>query len=811
MLEVDNKIIEDSIHNIDFALHHLSDCNKEIYQSLLKAVNEYLGQASIKSEDENTTFLKCLEGRIEGKWVFDNLDILFHSDICSDYKPTYAVSHYRGLLFTNNKESSTFSPKDESKKDIYNKFLDNYELVHGDGRHTLNTLLAYYIEKISEKKRLFFCGCFSDQSKLEYSDDWLKLKISPDIKNILLGTDDYSDQILDLRKDKTEIERLKNKLEEHRNRALYCALCGYNEVDEDLRTLLSDFSELIFNFKESEEINYNEEDTSNIKIKKREIWLEILQVLQGICIFLIYFDKSLFVLLSKQIEIKSRSSCIGEFFIFSNDCESDSFQNFIKRVFPIVDNIQRYYFDRVLKKIPKRNKEAIISLGYALQSPRFAENIATGVGDKVFNFDSLAGVIRLSQVISPSAIHEGKPLNISFIVGYPSLIKQKVSSICEFKNEEEEESKVIDWHVPSQENGSDENAALHEAMSRIIGNCLLLQKDNIALFVDCNEKKPTIHNIVEPLKLIAPGVYNSKSNLIEITSDVDEAFLVKIMGQKKIEIFYRGKKILVYGHNATWEEETSWDNDSILDFLCQSLSVDKDNKAVKTISETAYSISQTKGEGASFVILKNDLANKDIMAPSMTIPFPNLGKGDINEVNLRAVAIEDGGVLIDVSGNKFYGRRQWLPYQENGTGIPFWYNSFTIPSDEWEWDKITNKSKLKYPNAGELTVIDTSTTNNDLLVFVKTPPRLYDICKYEYIINDNKTIKNPWYWDSWYKILSWGTRHLSSMGMSACLWDKTVVIVISADSTIAVFYEGIEQVPIEAKLGKLKDEKNKNK
>ena len=34
--------------------------------------------------------------------------------------------------------------------------------------------------------------------------------------------------------------------------------------------------------------------------------------------------------------------------------------------------------------------------------------------------------------------------------------------------------------------------------------------------------------------------------------------------------------------------------------------------------------------------------------------------------------------------------------------------------------------------------------------------------------------------------------NISSMGMSACLWDKAVAVVVSADSAITVFYQGIE-------------------
>ena len=79
--------------------------------------------------------------------------------------------------------------------------------------------------------------------------------------------------------------------------------------------------------------------------------------------------------------------------------------------------------------------------------------------------------------------------------------------------------------------------------------------------------------------------------------DIDDVFIVKVAGQRRIEIFHKGEKILVWSNIfATWEKESNWDESSLAEFIRNKLSVNynsQEAEAVKTVVETIYQIFQT--------------------------------------------------------------------------------------------------------------------------------------------------------------------------------------------------------------------------
>lgn len=650
----------------------------------------------------------------------------------------------------------------------------------------MNSLLSYFAEAENISGQIVVCCQFAEKTKFDKNDTCISLNLSNEICNILLGNDhEITDDIITV--DDENKNLIKTKLLRKRNYALHSAIDGGKEEYKNLNELLQNLTAVFF-----KNLDVHESERENI-------WLEILQVLQGICLWLKKFDTPLIALVSRESSFTSDSDCVGEFFILGKN--NSAVSTFCEKVFPLVDNIQRYYFKTVLSHIPPVSKDTYNSLEFALQNRYDREKITNLLENTVFNFNSLAGVIRLSEVIRPFAVHEGKQRTIFFVVGYPFLLKDKLKPISEFSkdniNIDDDIRDKIKWEIPGDElKRPTENEALHRARARIMGSSQILQNPGVALFVDCNEDKPSCSYIVKP----APrGTIGFNTNIVDVMASVTTAFIVKIIGQKKIEIFHKGRKILVWSHiNATWEEESTWDKDSLKNFISEKLSVNSvNNDAVKIIAETAYQISQTSGQGASFVISKENVSKENLLYPEMTNTFPELGEGKIKESKILSdIAIEDGGTLIDLKSNNFYGRRQWLPHKN---GIPFWYKTFTIPKEEWKWAKLLKRSEK------QLSLDDVKQKDKNPTIYTYTelvdnqpPKKLYmEICKFKYLYlqKENYYIVNPWYWDAWYKVLTWGTRHMASMGMSACFWDRAVVIVVSTDSTITVFYEGIEQRP----------------
>lgn len=720
------------------------------------------------------------------KWVFDCFKKIFSND----FKPPLAISIYRGLRFTDVKKDKLFSVQDKSKEDEYKKFLKKYERVQGEGRHTFNSLIADYIEGKDSDWMIFESSISNDDitSFVYRNENVISLSIPKEVSINLINTDfEIIESIQNLNDtDENEIKKIKDFLGEKRKYILTCAQYGPKDsnFNKNINTLLKKFVDLF----------YGESLNNKSKTELESVFLEVLQVLQGICIFIEKFKGSMISLISKEEDNISGYSCIGQFFILGIKRLKDIME-FCKKTFPIIDTTQRYYFNMVLTlKLEKfqANLEKYESLEFVLKNEDEAKKIVGRLGKKFYNFDSLAGVIRLAEVIRPFAVHEKKPQNFTFLIGYPYIRKDKLEVISDFDSKDGE---PIEWFTPKKEKIGmiKENEALHMSKSRIIGNSLILQEKDVALFVDCKKEKPTCNCIVKPDQRVKPSLLH-KATLIDVMKENDDVFIVKVVGKDRIEIFHKGEKVLVWSHIfATWEKESNWDPVSLKDSIKEKLYKNIETKdpiiseSLEIVSETIYQISQTPGEGASFVII-NKPPVPGLPHPEMTVTFPKLGKGKILDTkNLRNVAIADGGTLIDLSSGAFYGRRQWLPHIENGP--PFWYKTFTIKRETW--NKIFSEK-----NWLSSSKTDSKETPTVCQVEKDCPALLYHICRFEFLENKEALfIDNPWYWPEWYKILSWGTRHMSSLGMSACFWNEAVVVVVSADSTITVFYEGVEQRP----------------
>lgn len=89
--------------------------DNELYKILIGEVDKYVGKAVSISVTTRENFSKIIENKtkMDGRWVFDCFDKIFSHDVCKSWKPVYVVSHYRGLRFTDAKETSKFTPSDQ--------------------------------------------------------------------------------------------------------------------------------------------------------------------------------------------------------------------------------------------------------------------------------------------------------------------------------------------------------------------------------------------------------------------------------------------------------------------------------------------------------------------------------------------------------------------------------------------------------------------------------------------------------------------------------------------------------------------------
>lgn len=726
---------------------------------------------SPRQHSEKIDFLKRYEGKLpnnqkDPEWIFNLLKILWKQQ----NPPIYGVHYYRGLSFTNSKVTAGGFSSNQAKQDEYDRFREGYEHLRKEDPQTLtlNSMLADTILKsIGKSAQMLWWFQIDDETYVENSNN-IKIGISQRISDLLIGkTQGLVDSISDIN-EKSDSEKINKILKELENRCT-CALKHPHIHPEEL---CSELSRLIEKIREKFELP-NAEETR----------LEILKVIQGVCLFLKKTGGIMVVSVVMARNTSASCNCVGEFILFWDKNKSTEANTFNESFLSRVNDLNKDYFDCVLivADTAFESPEPYSSpLAHALKPP-IAKNIMTLLNNVPFNFDSLAGAIRLAAIIRPYAIHEGKQRTIQFVVGNPSLIGDRFKMKSDFKED------IIVWDCIGKDN-SEDNSKMLKAKARIMGNSSILQPDNIALFIDCTQDVPTCNSIIE----MKPRPSLSNDSMSTFLSDVADAFLVKIRGQRKIEVFHGGKKLIVWSDlSAAWQEEGAWGKQSLMANICRCLKIAEDasqqRQAVEHISAIAYEISNT-GEGSSFIIyngnpLKDDVKITDLCL-EMTKSFPDFSDGQIKDKKIiKDVALEDGGVLINLSDNKFYGRRQWAPRNQDNT--PFNKDTFTIK----EADLV---DLLKWSENGDISdKYDISDAEKILL---------YEMCERKYLIkecsdSDLKFAPNPLCWKESYKTLSWGTRHLNCMGMSAYLWDNAIVLTVSADGAITVFFKGVEILP----------------
>jgi hypothetical protein len=211
---------------------------------------------------------------------------------------------------------------------------------------------------------------------------------------------------------------------------------------------------------------------------------------------------------------------------------------------------------------------------------------------------------------------------------------------------------------------------------------------------------------------------------------------------------------------SSWTVAKKWDENTIVTALKALSKRSEYTEIFRIIAKVAVSISDTPGEGTSFVVALGNVSEG--LYPAMT-DCPADGEWSENLLakslegktfaeSLFRYATQDGGVFIDLKKRIYKARRQFLPTATRGKARKMQTFGFSYRTAQ----------------------IEVNGSQKDLW-------KLWE------------TEGGPYSWEDWYRVLHWGTKHLSALGMSYCLNGKkgaakAISVVVSEDGPISVFF-----------------------
>jgi hypothetical protein len=527
----------------------------------------------------------------------------------------------------------------------------------------------------------------------------------------------------------------------------------------------------------------------------------MLQVLQGVAVMLLEYGPSL-ICLTSQAKYANRFSFSGQVFAFL-DKRAPAADECLLCLFSYADLFQRIFFADSFECLDALAHDSLATL----QNAKRIWSTGDRVDQATFSYDVLESVIEMATLIAPLAKHEGRPINVPFIVAHPYLLKSGVVDIASTLGSIED-ADALAWSIREPRASTNEEQ-LMRARARILGNCQLLQKAGRALFVNCDADAELVFcsHLVEMHSAV--GRLGPISDLETFSQQNRDLFVVQVRGQKRIEVWHRGTKRLVWTPSGGWGEEQTWNERSLYKALLAQLDLpdnegDERSRRANIVAHTAAKIANSDGEGASFVICATTRTTQRRaraaipmrvagLVAKLTAPFPDKGEGCLDfsgdgVEDLREVSVQDGGTIVDLTTGRFFGRMQWLPTCAKGR--PFRYDYAVVPREAYsEFEQLNDRegnstgspAPLELPPEWER----------------RTAPLLCDFWRHKGCIKtpSGKQVENKLRWNRWYCVLQWGTRHMSSLGMSVALWGSAVVVTVSADGHVTVFNRGCEVLP----------------
>ncbi len=749
---------------------------------------------------------------------------------CSKGKlPAFVVNHFRSYHAAIPRSTMVIAPRSNGKKDHereYRNFLETYEKIQNGSRQTLNKMISWALDRQEYANSLaLLLDCKVAEST---KSPLIECSIIPEDSTIKANIElskEFIEKYLLYNEAKTMIDKITRLSSEARDSNTYGE--GIKGLQDDLKLFRANISRLVIRHSILHKDNsFNK--VSNMLIGKNSDIVDplervdsILQILQGMAIVLFKWPQRFICLVTRETPKKDFSYVGQQFCLMDNNSryqeETDPDMTSLMDCLRTGDFIQRVLSRELFLR--QRPGDPSVILQNALGSKDAAQKFEECISTRLYNYDVLGGVISLANCLRPIAIHEGKELVINFIVGSMHLFDNALERVSALTNEQalgtglepmRVKKAIIEWDNKSDANLESENEKLLEARSCILGNCQLLQKSDVALFVDTSYDRNKI-GCTHLVKMIPPRWSTHEAGyLIDFTKENKSLFLVRVQGHRRIEIWQNGKKRLVWSDiTARWQSEPTWDQESVKTAIEDSLFRNKKDRTHETtryidrVCETISLISQAHGEGASFVVYRGSgtsrlLEDIEKNVGEMTVAFPGMGNGALDKISseeLKDVAVQDGGTLVDLNG-WFLGRQQWLPTSPV-INRPFNYLKAKVsekafkeiqnPRNKIERRKIED---LRKDSAFKLKISPLIKTISSEEIKKSTTFDLTNFWKYDFININGNFYWNMLRWQQWYNVYKWGTRHVSALGMSHSLFDEALVINISADGPISVFFCG---------------------
>ncbi len=444
------------------------------------------------------------------------------------------------------------------------------------------------------------------------------------------------------------------------------------------------------------------------------------------------------------------------------------------------------------------NGQDSTGLDLVLQDDELRISVQDSIAHTMIDPSVLAASLRLAEVFRPEAVHEGRPLELILCLGTPYHMERyfevqtrlhTVTELIALPHPRIGDQAWLEWlplrwevawrhkRTDSPPDPGDSGALttrkediskvssqitdhLYVCRARIKGNAGTLMGGGRVLFVNYLEQRPAIGHVVLPAAHPATGRRPVLRDLTDFDSDM---CFVRVVGRDRVEFIHRGKVVACWvDAKSGWGRPPQWTASGLSDFLRENFGSAGDFKdGFDALGESILLLSDKPGVGAAFVISTSSFKEFQGYTADMTDYIGDTDRrkttmADYSQDEFIEGVSQDGGTMINLSAGavqplerlEIHFRQQFLPWHKN---CPFHYRTARIDPDVHTSQLV---AALWSEEGGQLA------------------------------------------WREWYDVLHWGTRHLSTLGMSACLRGQdgrpdVVTICVSQDGPIHVFQRGV--------------------
>ena len=516
---------------------------------------------------------------------------------------------------------------------------------------------------------------------------------------------------------------------------------------------------------------------------------EAIRLVQGILLNLKYvarnFSDALYIVLIRDGDLVTFFSCFA-----------DQAFRFSEELSAVIHGLHSCVADVPLGvRDPEANTAAILSV--------FPEDVFEEIEPKLPStqgalWNAIVATIRFANVYRPIAVHEGTEQQLSFIIGLDHELRTYLSREIELEDQE------LVLPGPSAKLAPIPDAII-DARSELKAFSNVLSQPDYAVFVDL-DSRGSDHGTGE-LEYSVPAVFRFTSDnykypdarsFMDINREESMA-IVKIHGRTRIDLIYKGEPVASWNdHTASWGVGQYWSEKELVEEVCSlvcarhrtcqirraasscSAAVCERSSALRTLTAAVLRICRTPQEGAAVVVCCDkgfDLETGRYGRTGLRNRLVNMAAGNVYALNclkdvkqktdedlLIHMLTLDGGSVLNMTSGKFWCRRKFIGPE-----------SFRLD----EQFRLSGEPKIKVALKG----LWTDRTDEQ---------------------------KGDLYWADWSRFKEWGTRHQSSLSLSACRLFRSdgtanvrsspagyrtsavrfVVLVASADGSLTLMHNG---------------------